>query len=82
MACSSSPGGAILVGTAWNWSWLAAVGIAPLLLAFLPCAAMCALGLCVSKISGGSCSADEAAAADPNQLMLDLGRSSSKEKHA
>lgn len=33
----------------FNWSWLVAVGIAPLLVALAPCAAMCALGLCMSK---------------------------------
>ena len=27
---------------ALNWSWLVAAGVAPLLLTFLPCAAMCA----------------------------------------
>lgn len=41
-------------GIALNWSWLVAVGVAPLLLAFAPCAAMCALGLCMSKTAGGS----------------------------
>ena len=35
---------------ALNWGWLAAVGIAPLLLALAPCAAMCALGLCMHKM--------------------------------
>lgn len=32
-----------------GWPWLVALGIAPLLLAFGPCAAMCALGLCMRK---------------------------------
>lgn len=36
-------GGGLLL----NWSWLVAVGLAPLLLALLPCAAMCALGMCM-----------------------------------
>lgn len=35
---------------ALNWGWLAAVGIAPLLLALAPCAAMCAVGLCMYKM--------------------------------
>ena len=44
-------------GLALNWSWLVAAGIAPILLALAPCAAMCALGLCMSKMGGGkSCS--------------------------
>lgn len=34
-------------GIASGWSWLVAVGVAPILLSLLPCAAMCALGLCM-----------------------------------
>ena len=34
-------------GLALNWSWLVAIGLAPLLLTVLPCAAMCALGVCM-----------------------------------
>ena len=54
-------------GLAFNWSWLAAAGIAPLLLTALPCVAMCALGLCMNKVTGGSCKSNQAgnpAAAD------------------
>ena len=41
-------GGVLLVaGMAFNWGWLTAVGAAPILLAMAPCAAMCALGLCM-----------------------------------
>ena len=32
----------------FSWGWLVAAGIAPILLAAAPCAAMCALGLCMS----------------------------------
>lgn len=32
-----------------GWPWLAAAGLAPLLLALAPCAVMCALGLCMKK---------------------------------
>ena len=41
---------AVAVGLAlkFNWGWLVAAGIAPILLTFAPCAAMCALGLCMS----------------------------------
>ena len=38
-----------------SWGWLAAVGLAPLLLALAPCAAMCAFGMCANK-RGKSCS--------------------------
>ena len=34
------------LGAYSSWGWLVAAGIAPLLLTFAPCAAMCALGLC------------------------------------
>lgn len=37
-----------------NWGWLAAAGIAPVLVALAPCAVMCALGLCGMKMMGGS----------------------------
>jgi hypothetical protein len=45
-----------ILGIAFNWSWLVAVGIAPVLLSLLPCAAMCALGLCMNRMTGRSCS--------------------------
>jgi hypothetical protein len=54
-----------LAAIALNWGWLVAVGIAPLLLAFAPCAAMCALGLCASRMGGGSCSTETNPVAAP-----------------
>ena len=42
---------AFVGGLALNWNWLVAVGVAPLL---LPCVAMCALGLCMSRGSSRS----------------------------
>jgi len=47
---------ALVIGAALNWSWLVAVGVAPLLLTVLPCAVMCGLGLCMNKMTGSSCS--------------------------
>jgi hypothetical protein len=47
---------AIAAGLALNWSWLAAAGIAPILISVLPCVAMCALGLCMNRSAGKSCS--------------------------
>ena len=53
--------GAVLVaGLALNWGWLVAAGIAPLLFTALPCVAMCALGLCMNRMAGRSCSTDVA----------------------
>ncbi len=51
---------ALAAGAALNWSWLVAIGAAPLLVAALPCAAMCALGLCMKGKKGRSCSKDAA----------------------
>ena len=51
---------ALVAGLAFNWSWLVAAGIAPLLVAALPCIAMCALGLCMSQMTGRACSTDAA----------------------
>lgn len=41
-------------GAALNWSWLVAIGVAPILLSALPCLVMCGLGLCMHKKVGGS----------------------------
>ena len=49
---------AVAIGLYFSWGWLAAVGVAPLLLALAPCAAMCALGLCMNRGGGKSCSTD------------------------
>ena len=46
---------AVVVGAALNWSWLAAVGVAPVLLSALPCLVMCGLGLCMNRLVGRSC---------------------------
>ena len=44
----------LVVGAPLNWSWLVAAGIAPILLTLLPCAIMCAAGLCSMKMMVGS----------------------------
>lgn len=53
---------ALALGAYLNWGWLVAVGAAPLLISLLPCAAMCALGLCLhnsgAKRCGGSVDKD------------------------
>ncbi len=40
---------ALIAGVVFNWSWLVAAGVAPLLVGILPCAAMCGLHLCSRK---------------------------------
>ena len=39
--------GIVAAGLALGWNWLSAIGVAPLILSLAPCAAMCALGVCV-----------------------------------
>lgn len=55
--------GAIVVvaGVALNWSWLVALGVAPLLIALAPCAIMCALGLCAISMANRSGTSSESA---------------------
>lgn len=50
---------AVVVGAGvwFNWGWLVAAGLAPIILLLLPCAAMCALGLCMK---GGATSPGDA----------------------
>lgn len=56
------------VGLALNWGWLTAIGAAPILLALLPCAAMCALGLCMrGGASSDSCATRSATDAKPSR---------------
>lgn len=65
---------ALGAGLVLNWSWLVAAGIAPLLLALAPCAAMCALGLCMNKMGGKSgstesSSGDQGAKTNPSSTL-------------
>lgn len=48
-------------GAAFNWGWLTAIGVAPILISLAPCAAMCALGLCMRGGSAGCAKSDPAA---------------------
>ena len=71
--------GVVAVGGAafGGWPWLVAVGVAPILLSILPCAVMCAFGLCMMRMGNGSKSAGsqantmEAAASTVAPLLLD-----------
>jgi hypothetical protein len=40
----------LAAGFVWQWSWLVAIGVAPLLISAAPCVAMCALGLCMHRM--------------------------------
>jgi len=69
---------ALGAGAFLNWGWLVAAGIAPLLLALAPCAAMCALGLCMNKAGSKSCSGEpksdaQGAGAETNPASISTG---------
>ena len=60
-------------GLALGWGWLTAVGLAPIILALAPCAAMCAIGVCAMSRRRASPTslttpdkADPAASVQPN----------------
>src|SRR5687767_644812 len=62
-------------GLALNWGWLTAIGIAPVLLALAPCAAMCAAGMCMLKMRGKSCSVAAPQALNRNHGPTTIERS-------
>lgn len=63
---------AALAGIVLNWGWLVAAGIAPLILAAVPCLAMCAFGLCADKLRGSpSCTPAKADSTQPPGVSPD-----------
>lgn len=52
----------LAAGLAAGWPWLVTAGLAPILLALAPCAAICALGVCMSKVGGKECTSSNAGA--------------------
>ena len=65
-------GSAVVLAAVFSWGWLVAIGVAPLILAFLPCAAMCALGLCMNKTAGTTgTSAPDVASPFPQDVDAD-----------
>jgi hypothetical protein len=59
----------IVAGLTFNWSWLVAAGIAPLLISVLPCVAMCAIGVCCMKKSAGQSIPAAATDDKPSQIL-------------
>ncbi len=49
-----------------GWPWLVVAGIAPILIALAPCAIMCDLGLCMSRMTGRTCSSNSTEDSDPS----------------
>ncbi|MDE2167750.1 MAG: hypothetical protein KGJ66_15600 [Alphaproteobacteria bacterium] len=71
---------AVGAGLALNWHWLTAIGVAPVLIAFAPCAAMCVLGLCMNRMSGRSCSTSPGAGTARGQIASPRSEPSSAEQ--
>lgn len=65
---------AVGAGAALNLDWLAAVGAPPILLSLLPCAAICALGLCMRGGATGSCPARTGSVTVVESLPADVSR--------
>ena len=63
------------VGLAFNWSWLVAIGAAPLILSVLPCVVMCALGLCMAGHNHGSAGAATRSDGALSDATVEAGRS-------
>jgi len=68
---------AIIAGLALNWTWLVAVGLAPILISTLPCLIMCAFGVCMMCRSAKEQSAPvrdiaEPIAPPPTTLVRDV----------
>ena len=72
---------ALGLGAYFNWGWLVAAGIAPLLLTVLPCAAMCAVGLCMGgrsksqrdEVASSPSSGEESGETSSPRLMTQPG---------
>lgn len=63
-------GGAAIIaaGLASGWSWVTAIGAAPILISLAPCLAMCALGLCMPRMMrSNSCATGRSAGDAPGQ---------------
>ena len=57
----------LAAGLASQWTWLVAIGVAPVLLSVAPCAAMCALGACAMGKAGRWCAATKVDPPDDTQ---------------
>jgi hypothetical protein len=64
---------AIAGGIAMNWNWLVASALAPIVIALLPCAVMCALGLCMHRLSGKAGASGDSGRIAPSNRTDELG---------
>ena len=65
---------AVVTGLVFNWNWLVAAGLAPILLSTLPCLIMCGFGVCMMCRTAKEQSASvrgSSAAPTPSSLTID-----------
>ena len=62
----------LVLGLAFKWSWLVAIGVAPVILSLLPCTVMCALGLCMMRMGNGATGSPSIPADAPSTNPLAL----------
>jgi hypothetical protein len=61
---------AVVGGAILTWSWPVAIGVAPIMPSLLPCATMCAIGLCTMRSGNRTCGDDaKRENADPDTLL-------------
>jgi hypothetical protein len=62
---------AAIGGLAWGWEWLTAVGLASVIVSVLPCALMCAAGLCMGRRGSGNGTGSSCHGADKGSPAAD-----------
>lgn len=73
-------GSAVLAaGVAWQWNWLLAIGVLPFILSVAPCAVMCALGLCASKLAGSCCPSSSTGGNSPTTVTRTVAQNDTAE---
>lgn len=70
----------VAAGLALGWSWLTAIGLAPVILSLAPCAAMCAIGACAMRKGNPSAAKPDASSpATTSELTCNQSRSAEQE---
>jgi hypothetical protein len=71
-------GGALFFG----WDWLVAAGLAAVIIGVLPCLAMCALGLCMSRMGKKDDAAGTTAPVPPKKAEVEAATASDADSQA
>jgi hypothetical protein len=71
-------GGALFFG----WDWLVAAGLATIIVGVLPCLAMCALGLCMSRMGKKDSAAGTTTSAPPKEAEVEAATANDADSQA